>query len=164
MVYLYLCGACKEGRHEECEIAHPTPKGVYGGSKCTCCCNGRSIEQMAKDDAEWAQNRLQAIHDFEVTSKESWKTLNIRGKMEKKIEVLITGKPMAGKSTIAALIAKTLHDKGVKVHVFDEDRGLGHLQDRIRDMDNILSCNEFSVDIKQKQTALQEQESEKSGS
>jgi hypothetical protein len=37
MVMLYECEACKEGRHDECEVGHEAPKGSYGGSRCTCC-------------------------------------------------------------------------------------------------------------------------------
>jgi len=40
MVYLYYCGACEDGRHKDCELGHPAPPGVYGGSKCRCPCSG----------------------------------------------------------------------------------------------------------------------------
>ncbi len=44
MVWIYLCKACEEGRHGECELGHPSPKGSYGGSLCRCPC---------KRNADW---------------------------------------------------------------------------------------------------------------
>jgi len=44
MVWIYLCKACEEGRHGECELGHPAPKGQYGGSLCRCPC---------KRNADW---------------------------------------------------------------------------------------------------------------
>lgn len=40
MVHLYLCKACEEGRHGECDIGTSCPPGHYGGSKCMCGCGG----------------------------------------------------------------------------------------------------------------------------
>jgi hypothetical protein len=58
MVYLYTCSACSQERHEDCEIGHPAPKGVMGGSKCLCSCNGRSEEQRDKDWDETVKRTL----------------------------------------------------------------------------------------------------------
>jgi hypothetical protein len=43
MVYLYLCKACEDEHHGECEKGFPAPPGVFGGSKCTCLCNGNPM-------------------------------------------------------------------------------------------------------------------------
>jgi hypothetical protein len=40
MVYLYLCKACEDDNHKDCELGFPCPPGQFGGSKCTCQCNG----------------------------------------------------------------------------------------------------------------------------
>ncbi len=34
MAMLYECEACKEGRHDECEVGHKSPAGDFW---CTCC-------------------------------------------------------------------------------------------------------------------------------
>lgn len=40
MVYLYLCKACEQDRHGNCEGSQPSPNGTYGGRKCRCQCTG----------------------------------------------------------------------------------------------------------------------------
>ena len=58
MVRLYMCHACKEGRHEDCEIGHPAPKGVFGGSSCICCCGGNKrepLEPLPCSNATWEE-------------------------------------------------------------------------------------------------------------
>lgn len=51
MVYLYLCEFCQRGDHKNCELGHPAPPGVYGGSRCRCGCRG---------DEHW--NKPEIIH------------------------------------------------------------------------------------------------------
>ena len=48
-MFLYKCTSCQNGDHESCERVRHTSKGMFGGTKCICPCNGRSKEQMKKD-------------------------------------------------------------------------------------------------------------------
>lgn len=52
MVALYTCQACLDDRHGECELGHPVPPGVYGGSLCQCPC---------RRDPHW--NNPERVHD-----------------------------------------------------------------------------------------------------
>jgi len=38
---LYLCVHCQNDQHHNCERTIPARPGEYGGSKCTCPCDGR---------------------------------------------------------------------------------------------------------------------------
>lgn len=40
MVKLYLCRWCQKGKHGKCERSTSVPKGQFGGSRCTCGCDG----------------------------------------------------------------------------------------------------------------------------
>lgn len=69
MVWLYLCGACEKGNHGACELGHPAPPGVYGGSLCRCGCRGQADwntpERIEKD----LRKLIESIMDHEKASK-----------------------------------------------------------------------------------------------
>jgi hypothetical protein len=44
VVYLYFSEACQNGNHKACNGGFRAPKGVMGGSVCTCTCH-RQVEQ-----------------------------------------------------------------------------------------------------------------------
>lgn len=44
-MHLTLYSECRDGRHDECPGAHPAPKGVFGGSRCTCSCHKPKVER-----------------------------------------------------------------------------------------------------------------------
>lgn len=58
MVRLYMCPACRDNDHKNCDRSHPAPPGHYGGSKCICSCDGKPNfrklqEQEAKEYFKW---------------------------------------------------------------------------------------------------------------
>lgn len=59
MVFLFLCAACERGDHKNCQKGHPAPKGVYGGSKCSC------FECAHKAASEKIPNTEIALKDFD---------------------------------------------------------------------------------------------------
>jgi len=70
MVYLYYCQACEDGRHKDCELGHPAPPGVYGGSKCRCACSGRPLWNDPDRIHAELMEKLRQLERFEVKSQE----------------------------------------------------------------------------------------------
>ena len=78
MVYLYYCGACEDGRHKECELGHPAPPGVFGGSKCRCPCSGdplwndpeRTLNQLHKEKIKLIEFEGQLVNGIDIRGKD----------------------------------------------------------------------------------------------
>ncbi len=69
MVYLYYCKACEEGRHKDCELGHPAPPGVYGGSKCRCPCSGDPLWNDPVRIRKATEKFLDELDKFEKKSR-----------------------------------------------------------------------------------------------
>jgi len=78
MVYLYLCSACQQNDHKNCERGHPAPPGVIGGSLCRCGCRGNPNWPDYKGISKGLQADLQKIIKFEEESKKSIKNTKFR--------------------------------------------------------------------------------------
>lgn len=58
MVLTYVCDACQNGDHENCEKGDSVPEGRFGGSLCTCCGTKDEDEDLDKEGTEDALNNL----------------------------------------------------------------------------------------------------------
>lgn len=88
MVYLYLCTACQDHKHGECELAHPAPPGVYGGSLCSCPCRGNPRWNTPEYLEEELHKLSQSIADHQKASEEIMKKSNLEiSQPPKKIEL-----------------------------------------------------------------------------
>ena len=70
MVYIYLCKACEDGRHGDCELGHPCPPGQYGGSLCRCPCKRNPEYNNTKFIAEELRQLIKSMQDFQKAAKE----------------------------------------------------------------------------------------------
>ena len=80
MCFLYLCQACADGRHEDCDGIKPPPfKNMFGGSKCSCGCEyshknkqrgNRMLEdQMPTHSEEPIESIPDTVDDSELKQK-----------------------------------------------------------------------------------------------
>jgi len=53
---LYLCVHCQNDQHQNCERTIHCPEGQYGGSKCTCPCDGRKDYRRKIEVDMWDQD------------------------------------------------------------------------------------------------------------
>lgn len=74
MVWLYLCKACEDGRHGDCELGHPSPPGTYGGDLCRCPCRGDAKWNTPQWHDEELQKIVQSMLDAQKASEEYMKT------------------------------------------------------------------------------------------
>lgn len=64
---IYTCNYCMDGKHENCEREHRAPKGHFGGSRCICGCNGRSLKKWREDNIKEAKKRIIELAKREKT-------------------------------------------------------------------------------------------------
>jgi hypothetical protein len=80
MVYLYYCSACEDGDHARCEIGHPAPPGVYGGSKCRCSCNGDPLWNSPERVHQQTMDFLKKWEEIQENSRRALKNDKRRAK------------------------------------------------------------------------------------
>lgn len=71
MVHLYTCDACVGGEHSKCAKVTPCEPGCYGGSKCTCGCNGDPDWMTPSKIHKEMMRQLKNIEKFEKASKKT---------------------------------------------------------------------------------------------
>lgn len=60
---LYLCHLCETEDHAKCERSTPCPPGHFGGSRCTCPCQGHQNwrERQEKEHKAWFKKRMKLL-------------------------------------------------------------------------------------------------------
>lgn len=73
MVWLYLCKACEEDRHGECDLCVPAPHGHFGGSLCRCPCRGNPKWNTPEFHEEELRKIVQSMLDHQKATEELMK-------------------------------------------------------------------------------------------